>query len=86
MSICRRILAASLLLAYGIPGFANPSSTSVGSDQAQKEKRECRSTMITGTRFTKRLCNTPSEWKKIEEAAQSYLRDAQSKTNKPAPQ
>jgi hypothetical protein len=78
MRLSRAMLAANISLVYGASAYA-ASGSADGANALPKERQECRSTMITGSRFVKRVCRTPSEWRKIEESAKAALQEAQAK-------
>lgn len=46
---------------------------------AKKERVVCRTTMVTGSRFEKRVCKTADEWEKQSEAHKDRWREELSK-------
>ena len=66
------------ILALAIAGIAGAGQTAVADRQpasAKKDRTVCRSVIMTGTRFEKRVCKAASEWEKIAEAQGDAYRE-----------
>jgi hypothetical protein len=64
--------------------FPKADSTQATSAEPAKQKIECRTQEVTGSRMGKRICATPEQWAQADEAAAEALRQMKSDINNKA--
>lgn len=85
---CVMAMSAHVQASMGAQDASQPDAEAETAPQpaataAVKEKRICRREDITGSRFTKKVCMTQSEWDHVRNATREAMRDMDSRPQNP---